>query len=144
MSGPWKIGILVLLTGALVPGTLAAQEAEAGEEGEWTVPPAMTHDLEGRSNCLMCHKTGMMDAQAVPESHTDRTNVTCLWCHAPDAAVQTTAPSSITHDLEGKHACLTCHRAGTMEDTPDVPANHEGRTDEFCTLCHTPAEGGGD
>jgi hypothetical protein len=102
-------------------------------------PVVMTHDLEGRSACLACHGGAMEAIVAAPETHTGRPDATCLWCHAADAGIQTTAPNAITHDLEGRSACLMCHAAGAMEAIPDVPASHEGRGDEFCTLCHQPA-----
>ncbi len=99
-------------------------------------PPPVQHDLEGRSACLACHAGAMEAIPSVPESHTSRPNETCMWCHAPNATMQTTAPVAIPHDLEGRSACLMCHAAGAMEAIPDVPATHEGRTDQFCTLCH--------
>jgi hypothetical protein len=102
-------------------------------------PSVVTHDLEGRSACLACHSGAMEAIPSVTETHTGRPDETCLWCHAADAAIQTTAPKAITHDLEGRSACLMCHAAGAMEAIPDVPASHEGRADQFCTLCHQPA-----
>lgn len=43
-----------------------------------------------------------------------------------------------THDLEGKENCMMCHAAGVMPPVPDVPATHEGRTNEQCGWCHAP------
>jgi hypothetical protein len=45
---------------------------------------------------------------------------------------------AVSHDLEGKAQCLMCHTAGVMEPVPDVPASHEGRTNETCMMCHAP------
>ena len=104
-----------------------------------TTIAVVTHDLEGRSACLACHGGAMEAIPGVPETHTGRPDETCLWCHASDATILTTAPNTITHDLEGRSACLMCHAAGAMEAIPDVPASHEGRADQFCTLCHQPA-----
>jgi hypothetical protein len=115
-----------------------AQDARAA----WTVPVKVAHELEGRSECLMCHAGGVQEAPAVPVSHVDRTNETCMWCHAPDADVQTTAPPAIIHQMEGRSRCLMCHLSETLKEVPQVPANHAGRTEGFCTLCHAPDEKG--
>jgi hypothetical protein len=95
----------------------------------------VSHDLEGRGECLMCHN-GMMEAiPGVPESHEGRTNQTCLWCHAPDSPLLTTQPKAIPHEVEVPE-CLMCHTAGMMEDATDVPTSHEGRGNEHCQMCH--------
>jgi hypothetical protein len=115
---------------------VSAQEQEAGK------PPAVSHDLEGRSQCLMCHKAGVMEpVPDVPASHSERPDETCLWCHAKDAPVQTTDPPAIPHDMQGRESCLMCHKAGVMEPVPDVPANHEPISEQYCGLCHKKAEG---
>ncbi len=44
-------------------------------------PPAITHPLEGRDDCLMCH--GEAGVKPVPADHTGRTNDTCATCHQP-------------------------------------------------------------
>jgi hypothetical protein len=119
---------------------VVALAAFAWQQGGWTTPPAMAHDAAGRDNCLMCHKAGAMEpVPDVPASHADYTNDICMMCHAPDAAVQTTAPPAIPHPLEGRDNCLMCHTAGAMEPVPDVPADHEGRGNNLCRLCHAPA-----
>lgn len=114
--------------------------AFAWQQGGWTTPPAMTHDAAGRDNCMMCHKAGAMEpVPDAPADHADRPNEICLACHAPDAAVQTTAPPATSHPLEGRDNCMMCHTAGAMEPVPDAPADHEGRDNKYCTLCHMPA-----
>ncbi len=123
------IAALVTILACTLAATAFAQEK----------PVVVSHDLEGRSACLACHGGAMEAIPAVPESHAGRPDETCLWCHAADATIQTTEPNAIAHDLEGRAACLMCHAAGAMEAIPDVPASHEGRTDQFCTLCHQPA-----
>lgn len=103
-------------------------------------PPAVKHDLAGRDNCLMCHTAGVMEpVPDVPASHGDRPNETCLWCHAPDAGIQSADPPAIPHDLAGRDNCLMCHTPGAMEPVPDTPATHEGRGNEYCGMCHKPA-----
>jgi len=46
-------------------------------------------------------------------------------------------PPLVPHTLEGRSACLLCHGSG-LATVPQVPANHAGRTDATCTLCHKP------
>jgi hypothetical protein len=102
-------------------------------------PPAVTHDLEGRDNCVMCHSGGIPDTPVMPaESHEGREAATCLWCHGPESAMQTTVPKLISHDLEGRDNCLMCHSGG-MPETPVVPEDHEGRENAHCQMCHKPA-----
>ena len=45
--------------------------------------PAIPHTLDGRSDCLLCHKTGIAGAPAVPASHAGRTSDICQTCHKP-------------------------------------------------------------
>ena len=104
---------------------------------------AISHDVEGREQCLMCHTAGRMEpVPDAPASHEGRVDAQCLWCHATDSALLTTTPKTIPHTVEGRDACLMCHTAGRMEPVPDVPANHEGRVDNDCMMCHSTAEGG--
>lgn len=139
----WTLGISALLLGSLAIGPAVAQEE--GEEPEpvqegWIAPSVVEHEIKDPEKCLACHKTGMMDATVVPDDHQGRPDATCMWCHGPEAEVQTTAPATMGHELEGKHACLQCHLPGALgeDDATPVPASHEGREEEFCTLCHGP------
>jgi len=71
----------------------------------------------------------------VPTDHKGRINEACLLCHeAPtaEAAPSVLAPN-IPHSLEGRGDCLLCHSESGVKP---VPANHEGRTNETCQLCH--------
>ena len=105
-----------------------------------TKTKAMSHDAEGKANCLMCHTAGAMEpVPDVPASHEGRANETCLMCHAADSPMVTQGAAIISHDLEGKANCLMCHAAGVMAPVPDVPASHEGRTADMCTWCHKTA-----
>jgi len=104
-------------------------------------PMPVPHDLAGRDNCLMCHRAGAMEPVTdVPQSHADRENITCLWCHGPDSPLLTTDPAVITHDLAGRDDCLMCHAPGAMEPVTDTPANHEGRESTHCLMCHRQAD----
>lgn len=44
-------------------------------------------------------------------------------------------PPTIPHPVEGRESCLTCHQEG-VAGSPKVPADHEGRTNETCRVCH--------
>ncbi|NIM40091.1 MAG: hypothetical protein GTN84_03095, partial [Hydrogenophaga sp.] len=86
-----------------------------GQQQAGTKPPVVNHDLTGRTACLMCHKAGAMEAVPdAPANHEGRPNEACLWCHAKDAPIQTAAPKAISHSVEGRTACLMCHRPGAM------------------------------
>lgn len=123
---------LVSMCGAfLVAVALAAPLAAQ------TKAPAVTHDVEGKANCLMCHAPGVMEpVPDVPASHEGRTVETCMMCHAPTAKMVTDGAPLIPHDLEGKANCLMCHAAGVMPAVPDIPEDHAGRTVEMCAWCH--------
>jgi hypothetical protein len=120
-----------VLTAVVLLSALAAAATQAQE----TKPTAMSHDAEGRANCMMCHSGSMPNVAGVPTDHEGRVNETCLWCHAADAAIQTTDPTTISHTLEGRDNCMMCH-AGAMPNVPGVPEDHEGRANEACSLCH--------
>jgi hypothetical protein len=103
----------------------------------------VTHDLEGRDNCLMCHTPGAMpQVPDVPESHKGRTVETCMWCHGPDSDMVKIGAPAIPHTLEGRDNCTMCHAPGAMPQVPDEPENHEGRTVDQCQWCHKPAGSG--
>lgn len=136
-----KVLIRSLSAGALVALALAwAAPASAQMDGLI----AVSHDVEGRADCLMCHTPGRMEpVPDAPASHEGRTSDVCLWCHATDSPLLTTSPPTIGHDVEGRDQCLMCHTAGRMEPVPDVPASHEGRENQHCRMCHNPAPAGG-
>lgn len=126
---------ILLLAGLGVTAGFAQQQ-----EGPAPKPPPVKHDLEGRGACLVCHAAGAMEpVPDVPTNHAERPNEICLMCHAPGASIQTADPPRMKHDVEGRAACMMCHEAGKIEPVPDAPADHEGRADEYCTLCHRPA-----
>lgn len=118
-------------SGVLLAITLLAF---AWQQEGWKTPPVMKHDAAGRENCVMCHQEG--GPKPSPANHAEFTNDNCMACHAADATVQTTAPKAIAHELEGRDNCLMCHQAGGMKP---VPADHEGRDNEFCQACHKKA-----
>lgn len=110
--------------------------------GQTTKPTAPGHDLAGRDDCLMCHRAGAMEpVPDVPASHDGRANDVCAWCHAADSPMLAYDVKAVGHELAGRDDCLMCHRAGAMEPVPDVPADHEGRANEHCKMCHPPPAG---
>ncbi|MEK7777158.1 MAG: hypothetical protein AAB303_00845, partial [Chloroflexota bacterium] len=109
-------------------------------------PPSIPHTLDGRSDCLVCHATGVAGATVVPANHAGRTSNTCTACHTPGnekTAIPTPTPPAlggppaIPHALEGRADCLICHATG-VAGASAVPANHAGRTSNTCNLCHKP------
>jgi len=124
---------VVITTAAMlfvVAGSAFAQDA--------TKPPVMSHDMEGKENCVMCHSGAMEGIPAPPADHEGRAVETCAPCHAADGEMQTAAAAAIPHDLEGKDNCSMCH-SGAMEGMPAAPASHEGREADTCKMCHEPA-----
>ncbi len=114
-------------------------------------PPQIPHSLEGREGrCLLCHEEGVAGAPRVPVNHAGRASDTCTACHQPAASATTTpvvtatptptaapaGPPAIPHTLEGRDLCLGCHGSGSPA-FPQVPADHAGRANETCTLCHS-------
>jgi cytochrome b subunit of formate dehydrogenase len=128
-----------LPTPTWTPGPEAtAGVAQAGEaaSGGLVIP----HAVAGREECLACHAAGAM--RPFPADHEGRTNVMCLACHVAPASGTEAAPAgqetlgnlaSIPHEVEGREDCLLCHAAGAMLP---VPADHEGRTNVTCLVCH--------
>lgn len=139
MKSVWLTVGSVLAFCSLGVTTGRAQEQEQEAE-TWITPPPMEHQLEKRQNCVMCHAGGMIpNVPLMPENHEGRPNEVCLLCHAQDAAVQTTVPPVMGHELEEREECLVCHVAGAEEEAPDIPSDHEGRENDFCMLCHQSA-----
>jgi hypothetical protein len=124
------VRIVTLAAVALLVGLPAVAQAQA----EVMKPTVVSHSVEGKAQCMMCHKVGVMEAVPdAPANHAERPNETCMWCHAADAAVQTKAAAAIPHDLAGKANCTMCH-SGAM---PNIPASpHEGIDNKYCGLCH--------
>lgn len=124
----------VLLSLALLLGFGVSRAAAQ----EMPKPSVVSHDIEGKENCLMCHKAGVMGAPAVSEKHEGIANEQCLLCHGESSPVQTATPPKISHELEGKENCMMCHKTGVME-APKAPESHAAIENESCGLCHKPA-----
>jgi cytochrome c-type protein NapB len=61
------------------------------------MPPQVPHPLEGRTDCRLCHETGVGGAPQFPPDHVDRANEVCLVCHVA-ASEPTEAPVSPTEE----------------------------------------------
>lgn len=97
--------------------------------------PKIPHTLEGRADCLLCHKTGTAIAPKVSASPTAHAAFTadavCTGCHQVGGGVKA-IPASHT----GRTVCLVCHKDGLAEATPKFPDNHASYTKETCQGCH--------
>lgn len=140
MNHSKRIALAGLFALLAVPAAAAAQAKPAAAPASH--PPVVKHDLTGKDNCMMCHAVGVMEkVPDVPADHSGRTNETCLWCHGPDAAMQTKTPKEIDHTLEGRSDCMMCHKAGNMPGVPAAPADHAGRESTTCQMCHKVKKG---
>jgi formate dehydrogenase gamma subunit len=92
--------------------------------------PAISHTLEGRDDCLLCHAATA--AVPFPASHADFPLSTCLVCHSTQGVGP--VPPAIKHSLEGRSDCLVCHALDLL------PASHQAAkfTSQDCLLCHAP------
>ena len=105
-------------------------------------PPAIQHEVEGKEDCLTCHKIGTAGAPRVPDNHSGLPSAICLSCHvqgdevAGGSVEAVSLAAAIPHGLEGFATCTLCHEQGGG-GAPPFPANHAGRTDEICTACHS-------
>ncbi len=106
----------------------------------------------GRTNqtCALCHQAGASPAATPTPLPTNTPTATPATGSTPAAATATATPTatprpaptptsavqqgtpSISHTLEGRSNCTMCHN-GTIAP---FPANHAGRTNEMCLLCH--------
>jgi len=52
------------------------------------------------------------------------------------------AATKIPHSLEGQEACTGCHKlqAAAERQEREMPADHNGRTDDVCQSCHSASE----
>ena len=111
----------------------------------------LPHEIARREDCLLCHGEGIGGAQRVPADHAGRANDTCQLCHEPPGAegAPALAPSpaapalgELPHEVAGREDCLMCHEEG-IAGAKQVPADHAGKANDTCQLCHEPpaAEG---
>lgn len=106
-----------------------------------TVPPLpVTHPLTGNGNCLSCHGESISGVPAMPADHGSATNGVCPICHQTARPESEMATKALPHAVTGHENCLLCHGEGIGGATR-VPADHTGRTDETCQVCHKPEQG---
>ncbi len=102
-----------------------------------TIPPlSITHPLTGRGNCLSCHGAEIPDVPGLPADHTNGvTNGVCELCHKSMVEEAALATRELPHEVGGREDCLMCHGEG-IGGAAKVPADHAGRTNDTCQLCH--------
>jgi cytochrome c5 len=91
------------------------------------MPSQVTHPIEGREDCRLCHETGVGGAPQFPADHIDRANEVCLVCHAA-ASQPTEAPVSPTEEPTTASTEATS-AAGDATRGATLYANH-------CAVCH--------
>ncbi|MFH1141954.1 MAG: hypothetical protein V1724_09930 [Chloroflexota bacterium] len=136
------VAVVVLLVAACVRASTPTATPGSTNSG---VPKPIPHRLAGRSQCETCHASGISEIPLWPADHVGRSNNLCTECHRlldEQKATPTPGPgpSDIPHTLTGRDDCLLCHGSG-LASSPLVPADHEGRTNRVCTLCHAPGVG---
>jgi hypothetical protein len=101
-----------------------------------SVPPLRSsHPLTQIQNCLSCHgPDGIAGVKRIPPDHSRISGSVCQLCHMPPLDSALRAVHRIPHGKD-RPGCLVCHGEG-MRGIAKVPANHAGRTDETCLLCH--------
>lgn len=103
------------------------------------MPSQVPHPLEDRTDCRLCHETGVGDAPQFPPDHADRANEVCQVCHAVSEPEETpraeTIGPEVPHPVENRADCRLCHETGVGE-APQFPADHTDRANEVCRVCH--------
>jgi mono/diheme cytochrome c family protein len=106
------------------PGLAVALPEETREAG--VMPSQVTHPVEGRDDCRLCHETGVGGAPQFPADHIDRANEVCLVCHvaaAQPAAKLAPSPTVGPAPVEAVPVSGDAARGATLY------ANH-------CAVCH--------
>ena len=106
--------------------------------------PAIPHEIEGREECLMCHKLGIGSAPRIPDNHDGLPVDVCQTCHLSGPGgppAEETPPaieaSQVPHPIEGRADCRACHETG-VAGAPQFPTDHADRSNEVCIECHAP------
>jgi predicted CXXCH cytochrome family protein len=101
-----------------------------------TAIPKIPHTLDGRTDCLVCHKDGITapKVSASPTNHATFTSAMCLGCHGSGVAG---APKLVGHEARTATDCLTCHKDGIKAPKVSAgPTNHASFTSAVCQGCH--------
>ncbi|MBI2868699.1 MAG: c-type cytochrome [Chloroflexi bacterium] len=126
--------------GAVILGValLGIACANQGEPPEPTgapvyVPPNIPHPLEGRSDCLLCHETGVGGAPQYPASHQGRPSDVCQTCHVQ-------AGNNLAGNLPGAPPAKTGEAAPTAAPKPPGTTAAPVAAGEMfaarCAVCH--------
>lgn len=105
------------------PGVSVPEETAVPGE----MPSQVPHPLEDRTDCRLCHETGVGDAPQFPPDHADRANEVCQVCHAVSEPEETpraeTIAPEVPHPVENRADYRLCHETG-LGDAPQFPADH--------------------
>ena len=98
-------------------------------------PPKIPHTLEGRTDCVVCHKDGITAPKVSTgaTNHAAFTSAVCAGCHS--GAIPNAPKITEAHSTRTATDCLTCHKDGIK--APKFPASHASYTKEMCQGCHT-------
>jgi hypothetical protein len=66
--------------GRINEACLLCHEAPTAEAAPPALAPSISHSLEGREDCLLCHAVGSQ-VRPAPDDHAQRDNDTCQTCH---------------------------------------------------------------
>lgn len=103
------------------------------------IPPlSIDHPLAGVESCLTCHGVDIPGMPNIPGDHSGATNGVCQLCHQPTVDPTALAKRELPHGVEGREDCLLCHGEG-IAGAGSVPADHAGRTNNTCQICHKPS-----
>jgi hypothetical protein len=152
-----------------IPSLLASHEGRTEQQctvchkqlGEHlAASPEVPHTLTGRTDCLICHRTGLASAPAVTEEMADQSSKRCLLCHwagvevarfpttagdTPAVSAPTQVPVRVSPSPEaptvvpGPATAPTANptpspTAPALASPPSIPHPLEGRSD--CLACH--------
>jgi cytochrome b subunit of formate dehydrogenase len=114
----------------------------AATPGAVAAAPAITHAVQGREQCDLCHD-GPDSLVPLPVDHAGRDNATCQVCHKPAGQAATSEqgmPKPIPHSITEPiyQDCSPCHGPDGVRP---APANHADFAGDSCTACHEPAAG---
>jgi cytochrome b subunit of formate dehydrogenase len=128
-------------------GTPSGATSPAGGATTAVAAMAILHPLQGREDCLMCHKDGGL--KPVPADHGGRANDTCQTCHQISAGVSGTPQAAATPvaasegaaaptKATGAQATPAPALAGAPAGPKPIPHDLAGR--EKCDACHGPGD----
>lgn len=115
----------------------AAASLKVQSSGSSPQAKQIPHPVSKLTDCLACHSPTA--AIPFPADHPWSTNDTCSACHqpAPSALSQPVSAlpqaKDVTHPTAGIGDCTSYHNTGGLAP---FPADHAGRPDSFCFICH--------